>query len=239
MKEIIRQTKVATKWVKSALVLDRLKRVHQIYLQMKRRKEEAEKRVESACKIVRLCKRFFRNAPTQWGKTFGQRIQKKISTSLLHLFFLRKDHVEQVAKTKMISFSQHLRLLTSFTSYVKKKKVESDIACQKFQSLLRRLSQRTSILEGQFLWRIKQWQKNASLKEFKVLLAKEDRDFITKKMFFSLQKHKKVVETNLKKLVNLINSENALRFEMLLNKVEEVHVTRTIEEVDKEIQQIC
>ena len=108
--EQMNQMKLMSKWAHKVKVFSVFKAIYDRYILFKKRKEEEDKKIISAVKLVLAAKRFFTNAKNQWGKTYEQRLQLKISNSMLHLFSLRHDHAETMAKQRMLQF---LRAMSS------------------------------------------------------------------------------------------------------------------------------
>ena len=55
------------------------------------RKKQADIEFTAAAVLVRNARRFYSNSVGQWGRTYAQRIQTKLSNAMLPLYYMQSD----------------------------------------------------------------------------------------------------------------------------------------------------
>lgn len=97
--------KLASCWAKRILVWSVIKGVFKNYYDFLERKKIAQKMIDSAAFLVLMAKRYYLNTANEpWGRTYEQRIQRKINYSLRLPYHCKKDVAVEESKQTMLRF---------------------------------------------------------------------------------------------------------------------------------------
>lgn len=85
----LKRRKHAEVWARKVIAFKLVKKIFKHYQVMRQVKIDSERKIKSAILLVRNARRYYSNFIGQRGRTYSERIQRKISFALIPVFYLK------------------------------------------------------------------------------------------------------------------------------------------------------